>query len=110
MRSCVVLAIPLGIGCGWSEDHFSGEGIDAICEAAAACAGYYTPEECGAVLSVRPDCDYDPGAARRCARAVGEAECVEVGTSLGVMELALPEDCGQVYSCPWPELSILPGG
>ncbi|HHO50987.1 MAG TPA: hypothetical protein ENK18_08980 [Deltaproteobacteria bacterium] len=110
MQSYVVLVLPLVIGCGWPEDRFSVEGVDAICEAASACAGYYTPDDCRRYLAERPGCDYDPSAARRCARAVGEAECVEVGTSIGVMELALPEDCGQVYSCPWPELSILPGG
>ncbi len=106
MRCFVLLVVSWATACGWSEARFLVDGTAAICEAASACAGHHTPEECGEAI-VRPDCDYDPSAARRCAAALEEAACVEVGTSTRIMELSLPEDCTQVYSCPWPELSFL---
>ena len=105
MRWLLVLLV----GCGWSEKKFEVEGIARLCDAAASCAGYYESADCYDVLRAtdRSSCDYDPKSARACVNALEEASCTQVGTSLDLQELVVPEDCLAVYDCEWIDLSAL---
>src|SRR5688500_14887507 len=88
-------------GCGWSEERWYAEGLPALCDARAACAGAYDARAC--IDAVRAgdvsECDFDPAAARTCAEEAGSAACVE-DAALHTSALADPESCAVVHVCP----------
>ncbi len=84
--------------CGWSEDRFLVEGIPAFCAQAADCVGF-DPGACeDAVRAVdRGKCDYDPKAARACARHLeDEGTCRDNG-DLGTYSYLPPAACDAVW-------------
>ncbi|MEQ1571140.1 MAG: hypothetical protein ABMA64_36255 [Myxococcota bacterium] len=94
------------IGCGWSERRFEVDGIDQLCEAAAACAGTYDAATCVDLLRTtdREGCAYDAAAAADCVDGLDGAAC-ETIEPFGVTELALPPACAEVWDCAWLDLS-----
>lgn len=90
--------------CGWSEVRFVDEGVTAVCEAAAACAGSYDAATCEARVRATDlsGCDYDPGEAEACADDVAAASCEPAGGVFAdVPVLVLPASCAAVYDCAW---------
>lgn len=103
------LAVALGLvggaaGCGWSEVRFVDEGVAAVCEAAAACAGTYDASSCEARVRATDlsACDFDPREAEACADDVGVAGCQPAGGVFAdVPVLVLPASCAAAYDCAW---------
>ena len=92
------LLLVLLVGCGWSEDHFLVDGITAYCDAASDCVGF-EPAACEDHIRAvdRKKCDFDPKAAKTCAKSLeDEGVCSDNG-DLGTMSYIGPEACDQVW-------------
>lgn len=92
--------IGLLFGCRDPEERFLVEGVDALCAAAAECAGTYPAQTCvDALRTAALDCTFDRDQADACQDALdGDLECRE-HPPYTLTALVVPEPCAAAYTC-----------
>jgi hypothetical protein len=105
----IVALVWLGAaGCRHEEERFLVDGVDALCAAAAGCAGTYEPAACVDALrgGLTDACVFDPDAADECVAEIEEGPACEAIEPFDLRALAIPDACVQAWDCgknsePW---------
>ncbi len=94
----LISLVLLASACGYSEKKFEVIAVVDFCDLNADCTQIVDSDTCVDIVRTmdRSKCDYDPKAAKDCAKLLEESSCVDNG-DVGTFSLDYPEPCDLVY-------------